>query len=78
MSTIATTYRVDGMTCDHCVASVRRELTGIPGVKDVSVTLEAGATSQVTVFSDGPLDPAAVAAAIDEAGYVIAPDRSLL
>ncbi|MEV4715042.1 cation transporter [Micromonospora sp. NPDC049374] len=59
-------YQVKGMTCGHCVSSVSTEISGIAGVRDVQVDLASG---QVTVDSEAPLDPAAVAAAVDEAGY---------
>lgn len=59
-------YTVSGMTCGHCVASVTEEVMEIAGVTDVAVDLASG---QVTVTSDNPVDPAAVKAAIDEAGY---------
>ncbi|MGP4013514.1 heavy-metal-associated domain-containing protein [Streptomyces sp. 4N124] len=59
-------YDVKGMTCDHCVHAVSSELGGLPGVEDVQVDLPSG---QVTVTSEQQLDSAAVAAAIDEAGY---------
>lgn len=65
------TYSVRGMTCGHCVAAVTEELTALAGVTDVSVDLVEGGTSPVTVTSDEPLDPALVAEAIDEAGYVL-------
>ena len=38
---------VDGMTCGHCVMSVKEELGEIPGVKNVDVILNSGATSKV-------------------------------
>ena len=63
------TYTVTGMTCGHCVRSVTTELSALPGVRDVSVDLDAGATSQVVVVSDAPLDTEAVRGAVDEAGY---------
>ncbi|MFC8429625.1 heavy-metal-associated domain-containing protein [Streptomyces sp. NPDC057253] len=59
-------YDVQGMTCAHCVQAVSSELGGLPGVKDVQVDLGSG---KVTVMSEEPLDSAAVAAAVDEAGY---------
>jgi copper chaperone CopZ len=64
-----TTLQVSGMTCEHCVAAVSRELTAIEGVSDVSVRLNAGGVTPVTVTSSAPLAPEAVAAAVDEAGY---------
>ena len=67
----STTYAVDGMTCGHCVQSVTTELSALPGVKNVSVELNAGQTSQVTVLSDEPLPTDTVRAAVDEAGYTL-------
>ena len=68
--TMATqTYTVTGMTCSHCVNSVSSEINKISGVTDVEVDLATGA---VTVTSDQPVDDAAVAAAVDEAGYELA------
>ena len=61
------TYAVEGMSCEHCVAAVTGEVTRIPGVSGVTVDLAA---NTVTVTGD-PLDDAAVAAAIDEAGYAV-------
>ena len=59
-------YTVAGMTCGHCVAAVTEELTKLPGVTSVDVQLDDG---RVSVESDQPLDPEAVRAAVDEAGY---------
>jgi copper ion binding protein len=66
-----TTYTVKGMTCGHCVSSVTEEVTEVPGVTGVTVDL---ATGLVAVDSDGPIDNAAITAAVEEAGYeVVAP-----
>lgn len=72
MSETTTTYHVSGMTCGHCVSAVTAELSKIGGVSDVHVELVPGATSTVAVRSTEPLDDAAVAEAIDEAGYELA------
>jgi copper chaperone CopZ len=61
-------YPVVGMTCGHCASAVTEELSALDGVRDVSVDLQAGATSTVTVSSDAPLSDEQVAAALDEAG----------
>lgn len=66
------TYAVTGMTCDHCVASVKEEIGAIPGVQAVDIALVAGGTSSVTITSDRPVDETAVRAAVDEAGYQVA------
>jgi len=60
------TYSVTGMTCDHCVRAVTTEVGRVPGVASVSVDLDAG---QVTLVSEEPIDPAAVRAAVEEAGF---------
>jgi copper chaperone len=59
------TYRVAGMTCDHCVASVREEVSALPGVERVEVEL---ATGRLAVSGHGFTDQA-VRAAVDDAGY---------
>ena len=63
------TWTVSGMTCGHCVASVTEELLEVDGIETVDVDLSTGA---VTVTSAGPVERAAVAAAVDEAGYALA------
>lgn len=78
MSTQTVTIGVQGMTCAHCVRSVDEELRALPGVTDVHVDLVSGATSQVTITSDAPLAADDVDAAIVEAGYAVAPPRSLI
>lgn len=62
---------VSGMTCAHCVMSVTEELTGIEGVQNVSVDLNAGGASRVTIRSATPIDAAAVQAAVEEVGYTL-------
>ena len=71
MSTTAT-YRVTGMTCDHCVRAVTDEVSAIPGVSDVEIQLVAGGTSKVRVVSEQPLPETSVREAVDEAGYELA------
>ncbi|MFD4259788.1 heavy-metal-associated domain-containing protein [Streptomyces sp. NPDC058534] len=63
---VQSVYDVKGMTCNHCVQAVSSEVNDLSGVKEVQVDLPSG---KVTVTSEQPLDPAAVAAAVDEAGY---------
>jgi copper chaperone CopZ len=58
------------MTCGHCVNAVSTELGRLPGVREVRVEL---ATGEVSVVSDGPLPLDEVVAAVDEAGYQLAP-----
>ena len=62
------TYRVTGMTCEHCAHAVTWELKTLDGVSDVTVQLSPGGESAVTVTSTTQLPAEAVAAALDEAG----------
>jgi copper chaperone CopZ len=66
------TYTVVGMTCGHCVNAVTEEVEQVPGVTGVEVDLASGG---LTVTSEAPVDDAAVAAAVEEAGYALAGDR---
>jgi copper chaperone CopZ len=61
-------YQVAGLTCEHCVRAVTDELMTLDGVSDVTVQLNPGGLSAVTVTSDVPLAAEALAAALDEAG----------
>ena len=65
-----TKYTVSGMTCGHCVGSVKEEIGNIAGVTAVDVELASG---RVVVTSDAPVSAADVVAAVDEAGYAVVP-----
>ena len=65
-----TTFRVEGMTCDHCRNAVTTEVSAVPGVRAVTVDVGAGT---VTVSADQPVDRSDIAAAVDEAGYTLLP-----
>lgn len=62
------TYSVRGMTCGHCASSVTSEVQRIDGVTAVEVDVLLG---RVTVTADGSVTDAAVAAAVEEAGYEV-------
>lgn len=65
-SIMTTTYKVSGMTCDHCINAVTNELLAIEGVTAVEVSLESG---DVIVTNSREIPLVKIAAAIDEAGY---------
>lgn len=69
MSTV--TYRVDGMTCNHCVQAVTREVGALSGVESVAVDLAAQ-----SVAVTGAAAEQDVAAAVAEAGYTYVGIRS--
>ncbi|MBN9150838.1 MAG: heavy-metal-associated domain-containing protein [Micrococcales bacterium] len=62
-------YRVSGMTCGHCVASVTEEISELESVTGVEVALNAGEVSVVTVRSSAAVDAESIRAAVTEAGY---------
>ncbi|WP_369390799.1 heavy-metal-associated domain-containing protein [Streptomyces sp. CG1] len=61
-------YNVTGMSCEHCAASIREEVSEVPGVSEVVVDLAGNA---VTVHGTD-LEDERLRAAIVEAGYGIA------
>jgi hypothetical protein len=60
---------INGMTCGHCVASVTEELSEVPGVLNVEVILNSGATSKATVVTNTELDDNVLRDAVSEAGF---------
>ncbi|MDI3269791.1 MAG: heavy metal-associated domain-containing protein [Bacillota bacterium] len=57
---------IRGMTCQHCVRSVEKALSAVPGVQSVQVSLEE---DKAWVEGDAPL--AALVEAVKEAGYEV-------
>lgn len=66
---ITTSHTVVGMTCEHCVRAVTEEVGSLDGVIGVEVDLASG---RVTVESEQPVEDAAFAEAVAEAGYEVA------
>ncbi len=60
------TIKISGMSCNHCVMAVSKALTGIEGIRDVSVDLKAG---EATFEETKPVDPAVIKEKISEAGF---------
>jgi copper chaperone len=63
-----TTYKVTGMSCEHCVNAVTSELGNLGGVSAVTVDLVPNGISLVTITSAESPSSAAISAALDEAG----------
>jgi copper chaperone len=59
-------FKVEGMSCQHCVAAVTRSIHEIDSAAQVQVDLEQGS---VVVASTKGID--ALKEAIDEAGYTV-------
>jgi len=62
-----TTIRVEGMTCNGCVASVTRVLKTLPGVGSVDVSLERGEAK--VQFDPSRTDLDHLKKTIEAAGY---------
>lgn len=58
-------YTVPDMSCGHCTTAVKSELALVPGVREVTVDLDA---KRVVVRGED-LDDARLKEAIAEAGY---------
>jgi copper chaperone len=58
-------YTVSGMSCGHCEAAVKEELSALEGIESVDIDL----TTKLVVVRGKGLDDAAIRAAIDVAGY---------
>ena len=67
MSIDTRTYTVSGMTCGHCVLSVKEEVGEIAGVESVDVDLASG---RMDVAGAGITDEQ-VRTAVREAGYEV-------
>jgi copper chaperone CopZ len=59
-------YAVPGISCGHCAAAITGEVSAVPGVTSVDVSVD---DKIVTVA--GEAEPATVTAAIAEAGYEV-------
>ena len=60
---------VAGMTCDHCVGTVRRALEAVPGVRSADVDLPGG-RAEVTIDPER-VDRAGLKPAVEAAGYSV-------
>jgi copper chaperone len=65
---MATTLKVKGMRCQHCVMSVTKALNQLEGIKNVQVDL---ATGEVRFDNTKEVAPSRIERAIGEAGYEV-------
>ncbi len=59
-------FKVDGMSCGHCVGRVEKALAATAGVVEAKVDLDSG-TAEVRFGAETDADR--IAAAITDAGY---------
>ena len=60
------TVHIPGISCDHCVMNIRRELSELDGIESVAAD---ATTRQVTVRWQAPATWQSIAAMLDEIGY---------
>ncbi|MFN6997095.1 MAG: heavy metal translocating P-type ATPase, partial [Aquincola tertiaricarbonis] len=63
-------FQIGGMTCASCVMRVEKALKKVPGVQEASVNI---ATERATVQAGDGVQPQALQAAVEKAGYEASP-----
>lgn len=63
-----TTVKIQGMSCQHCVAAVTKALQGISGIRNLRVALDTG---EATFDADPSVDMAVIRQAVTKAGYTV-------
>ncbi len=61
------TLAVSGMTCAACPITVKKALTGVPGVTRAQVDLDQ--RRAIVTYDDARTSPADLAKAVSDAGY---------
>ena len=69
MTSVATTLKVSGMSCDNCVRHVRKALEKLPGVETKAVTV---GTAEI-VYDPSRVKPEDITEALRKAGYPATP-----
>ncbi len=60
-------FKVEGMSCMHCVMAIKKSVSKVPGVGDVDVTLEKRTVK--ATFDPTLAGPEQIKKAIETAGY---------
>ena len=67
MAKVKVELKVEGMTCQGCVRSVTAKLSGLAGVEDAAVNLDAGTAS--VEYDDARVDTAKLIGAVEQIGF---------
>jgi copper chaperone len=65
-----TTFKVQGMTCNHCVMRVAKALKAVPGVQDAKVDLQKA--EAIVSYDEAKVSPEQLSVTVVEAGYKVA------
>jgi copper chaperone len=60
-------FKIDGMSCGHCVMAVRKELTRLVNVKVTDVQIGSAKVE----FDENKITSDSIAKAIEDAGYKV-------
>jgi len=67
MGIVTTNFKVEGMSCGHCTASIEKAVGDLPGVLEVVASLED--KTATVVYEADRTDVAAIAATIIDQGF---------
>ena len=62
-------FTVEGMSCNHCKMAVEKEVKALPGM--ISATVDLAAKMLNVEYDEGKTTPAAIKAAVEEAGFTV-------
>jgi copper chaperone CopZ len=62
-----TTIPIEGMTCNSCVASIKRKLKSMEALQEVEVSLQH--RNAIVFYEEGDITPQKIQQAINELGY---------
>ena len=62
-------FTVEGMSCNHCKMAVEKEVKALPGM--ISATVDLAAKMLNVEYDEGKTSPAAIKAAVEEAGFTV-------
>ena len=60
------TYHVPNINCNHCVHTIKTELSDLPGIKEVQADLQ---TKMVSIQFEAPADESKIEALLSEINY---------
>jgi copper chaperone len=64
-----TTFKIQGMTCNHCVMRVAKSLKAVPGVQEAKVDLQK---AEATVsYDESKVSMEKLSVTVVEAGYKV-------
>ena len=64
-----TAIKIDGMSCQHCVMSVKKALGGLKGIEEANVSIGNAAVK----YDDSKVRKEEIEAAIEKAGFKVSP-----